>query len=632
MARFCTNCGSPMPDGAFFCTKCGFRLIQPGEQPEQKENTEPEQGTGQENTVPEQAPAENAGLQDYAPETPVKEKKPKMNFKLSKKLLIPIIAAVAALIVILVVVNINGKTIDLTKYVDIEFSGPSGYATASTDIDSDGLSMAVLKALGHKVDNASDLYSNFDLSLITDAAKATTVMSSMSVDLDKTENIANGDEVTATVTFTGNAKDLGLRIKDGTVKVKAEELPEAELVDPFDVLTVTFTGVDGYGDLELKENSNDFYFYADDYDYGKLKNGDTVKIIANFDEYSLLKDNKIATASEKTYTVSGLTEVEEKDVFEGVTVTFSGIDGYGEAELEDDGSFDDYYIYYYLDKDYELSNGDTVTITADFDEDYLSRNGIVAKASEKTVTVEGLKESEAIDIFADVEISYDGIAPFAYAYIDSFYDDNDIYYSFELDKTDYIAIGDKITVTASFDEDELARKGYTAASKTKEYTVGNIDAYATKIADLTDADLKTLQKVCEDFMANDLDSFTSDTFKHSESYMGCYIMTAKEESGYTGNIVVPVYQGKISDTSADHKVAETTVYYAYFIQEVYHKADGTLVYDENLQVFQPETGVDTSIGELYVYTDGKAMFEGVIKANSDICTYVMTDNLKQFGE
>lgn len=101
--------------------------------------------------------------------------------------------------------------------------------------------------------------------------------------------------------------------------------------------------------------------------------------------------------SDVTYKVSGLTAVNTFDAFDGVEVEFDGISPDGSATVntlpiaEAAKS-----LYYTLDEQYNLANGDTVTVTVhsnrdDFS-DCIEKYGAIPAATEKTYTVEGLKE------------------------------------------------------------------------------------------------------------------------------------------------------------------------------------------------------------------------------------------------
>lgn len=98
-----------------------------------------------------------------------------------------------------------------------------------------------------------------------------------------------------------------------------------------------------------------------------------------------------------TYTVSGLASVNTFDAFDGVDVEFSGISPDGRATVNSlPTTAEAQGLYYTLDENSGLSNGDTVTLTVhsnrdDFS-DCIDKYGAMPQATEKTFTVAGLNE------------------------------------------------------------------------------------------------------------------------------------------------------------------------------------------------------------------------------------------------
>ena len=101
--------------------------------------------------------------------------------------------------------------------------------------------------------------------------------------------------------------------------------------------------------------------------------------------------------SDVTYKVSGLTAVNTFDAFDGVEVEFNGISPDGSATVNTLPTAEAAKgLYYTLDEQYNLANGDTVTVTVhsnrdDFS-DCIEKYGAIPATTEKTYTVEGLNE------------------------------------------------------------------------------------------------------------------------------------------------------------------------------------------------------------------------------------------------
>lgn len=99
--------------------------------------------------------------------------------------------------------------------------------------------------------------------------------------------------------------------------------------------------------------------------------------------------------SDVTYKVSGLTAVNTFDAFDGVEVEFNGISPDGSATVNTLPTAEAAKgLYYTLDEQYNLANGDTVTVHSNRDDfsDCIEKYGAIPAATEKTYTVEGLNE------------------------------------------------------------------------------------------------------------------------------------------------------------------------------------------------------------------------------------------------
>lgn len=127
-----------------------------------------------------------------------------------------------------------------------------------------------------------------------------------------------------------------------------------------------------------------------------LSNGDKVSVKIRCNEEALA-DMKIKfTDTEFTYTVEGLEEAREIDLTADVTVTFEGMAPNGTAVIEYLGDDDfiknnvTYSVGY--SKDGRLSNGDVITICADYDRAVFDENNYIVTNSKKEFTVSGLDD------------------------------------------------------------------------------------------------------------------------------------------------------------------------------------------------------------------------------------------------
>ncbi len=126
-----------------------------------------------------------------------------------------------------------------------------------------------------------------------------------------------------------------------------------------------------------------------------LSNGDKVTIKAVLNNKNDYKFSKRIKNGKLTYTVKGLKDGKEFDVFskDVMTVEFTGFSGKGEAELKIKDTELTPYIHYSLSKEQELSNGDVVTVTVQVNDTKFEDLGyFVPEKNEKKYKVSGLPE------------------------------------------------------------------------------------------------------------------------------------------------------------------------------------------------------------------------------------------------
>ena len=119
-----------------------------------------------------------------------------------------------------------------------------------------------------------------------------------------------------------------------------------------------------------------------------LSNGDVVTVTAIVDNESVEDYKIVFKGDKKTFTVEGLKEVEQIDLFDGVTVEFEGFAPYVKASINDKHTNSDIYVTYSLDRSENLTMGDTVTVTAEYDGESLLQKGYMAEESTKEFVVD----------------------------------------------------------------------------------------------------------------------------------------------------------------------------------------------------------------------------------------------------
>ena len=142
----------------------------------------------------------------------------------------------------------------------------------------------------------------------------------------------------------------------------------------------------------------DFYISGNwtvDGENGKYKNGDKVHLTWSVDKDKIEEDFKVKIKDAgQEYTVKDLEKVETFDAFEDFKIEFSGSAPDGTAQWNGsdimDGSEG---LYFTVDPQYGLSNGDKVTVKIDPKENlnsFVQKTGKAPQEMEKVFTVEGL--------------------------------------------------------------------------------------------------------------------------------------------------------------------------------------------------------------------------------------------------
>lgn len=303
---------------------------------------------------------------------------------MKKSLLSSVLCGAAVLSAAVVFSSCGRAQINASDYVTIKFEGYDNYGTASARFDY--VQMMRDNQEGFGLDKGSEM----------DELKVEAqIEDSINGKLDKTSGLKNGD----TVTYSW--KNSGIETLEKNYKVKftfenktatVEGLEEAEDFDPFEDISLDFTGYDGSGIIQQASfNVDGIYLEANVTKNGKFSNGDTVKVkvkgdVKNIKE-TMLQQGKNITQTEKEFTVEGLEPIKEVDLFDYISVGFSETSPNGKASVSQKAGAPVNHIDFTADKTEGLSNGDIVTVTINGD---YSDEGIKPTSTTKEYKVEGL--------------------------------------------------------------------------------------------------------------------------------------------------------------------------------------------------------------------------------------------------
>lgn len=202
-------------------------------------------------------------------------------------------------------------TVNLDKYVTITAEGYDSMGTASYDFDYD----AFKKDYSGKIKNSKKSNELSGLGLLSGETLEELLLDfCVSQKLDKTSGLSNGD----VITLMWNCEDamaeeyfnVKLDYSDITYTVKG--LSEVGSFNPFDYVTVEFSGIAPNGTVNLNPNYNQseiqYITFSSDLKTG-LNNGDVITVTANINgsvDSFIEKYGTILNPTEQTFTVNGL--------------------------------------------------------------------------------------------------------------------------------------------------------------------------------------------------------------------------------------------------------------------------------------------------------------------------------------
>ncbi len=367
----CPNCKETINDGSKFCEHCGANLADytPAEEikneapaAEEKTNENSAEKATAEETKQENTFAQGTGAAGTAQTTgaaPATEKKP-----LNKNLIIIIAAAVVVIAIVLVALSMHKNTIDLQDYTTVEFSGYEGYGTAYVDFDYDKFIEDVADEANIKtdLDDVSDLSELSDLLSDTKYTSLMEMYYALSYEADVTSGLKNGDTVTVTFSFDNDAAgELGLKFKGDDMEVEVSGLSEIKEVNPFDDITVEFSGTSPDASATVVNNSSDevianyIYFSLDK--YYDIAKGDTVTVtVDSYDEeyfveqygYKLTETSKEFVCEDVDYYITDTADIDEDVLDQMKGQTEDVIEAYFANESDYLKSSDLTYVGYYF--------------------------------------------------------------------------------------------------------------------------------------------------------------------------------------------------------------------------------------------------------------------------------------------
>ena len=282
--------------------------------------------------------------------------------------------------------------------------------------------------------------------------------------------------------------------------------------------------------------------------------------------------------------------------------------------------------------DSDLSNGDVVTVTASWNEDYEKKAGVKILSKEQEFTVEELEEVKEVDPFEDIEVTFSGTPPYVYPNWTNNSDDDYLRYLwFNFEDYDSLDVGDTVTLTVDESEENALANGYKFTQTSKEYIVSGVDSYVTSAADISADNLDSMKNEATDVLDAYFANNNSYIGNSGFSYEGSYYLVAKNSDTWGDtNVLYLVFSTTV--TSAENAFEPTVVYFPVKYTNIMALSDGSQSFNTYGDI-EGYTDLEYDDGWYNVdgYTDGAQMFNDLVVTQKVDYTYEVTDNLTQFG-
>lgn len=537
-----------------------------------------------------------------------------------KKGLPIIIIAVIAVIALALFIKSRPEKINLEELVTITVSGYDGYGTAYARLDSD----TIYNTYGDKY--GEDEFDEKEWEKYYEKMEnLSECIDSIELELNKDKEIENGDKLTVKITYDNKkAKKCGLKFKGDKVTLKVKDLEKILEIDPFEDLSVTFTGLAPFATVSYNYTGESNYINNYSFSVDKrenLRNGDKIVISVAMDDEQTIRNGFALEKKEKEYKVSELGAYAE---------SYSDIKGKYLGTLKSEA------------QDVIMATVASYVSTCKLGE--LTYSGYVFNS----------QKAEALNTYANFNNLYiiygamltDSANTFEDAYVYFPVRFSNIYnidgeFAFESGKeikgwsnliNTYLGTAGYINPIAGYKELATGYEGFNVevGDGFEKY---NVDGYISSLKDIDSSYKSTLeadaQKVIEEYINT---GYAATSLVEDLKLLGEYLLIAKEQgSDYAANNkYILVYSATVSST--ENNFPTSTVYFPV-------EYDGIVKLDKKEFICMAPKGLQGATtyfpGTWYYtngYLDGTVMFQKLVTANRANYTYEMTGDLKQFGE
>lgn len=202
-----------------------------------------------------------------------------------------------AAVMVLLLAGCGKQKVDLSEYVNVTYNGLNSKGTAAVDIDFDAMENFLID---EKADDKDNLQRLLELG------------SSISCELDKAEDLSNGDKVVVSIKWDDEiAEKYNLAFSGKTKEFEVTGLEEGKVIDLFQDISLEYSEISPNAKVTVCNTSKDSFVSGIRFTVEKssgIANGDEIKVTASVSATDAEKEGYIIEETEKVFIAEGIDE------------------------------------------------------------------------------------------------------------------------------------------------------------------------------------------------------------------------------------------------------------------------------------------------------------------------------------
>ncbi len=266
-----------------------------------------------------------------------------------------------------------------------------------------------------------------------------------------------------------------------------------------------------------------------------------------------------------------------------------------------------------------LINGDKIICNFEIDESVYEYIHVKLKSKEIKHTVKGLEEISYFDPFENLELAFEGIAPYGTAKIPTDFDKKGLRY--ELDKTKNLSNGDEIIVSVTYSDYYIDEYKQLPSVEEKTFFVSGLNGYITSFSDFNQDFIKTLQKESKDSVLAHVANKYKDKSLSDLEYIGYMFLNINENNSnyFANNKLYIIYTGTVTDSTGNSNKLCFPVQFSEIV-----KNNKKINYEENAGIIKP------SYWKHEQFNNPFSAYADLVNTNNSLYIYECGDGFEKY--